>query len=81
MRLLDIPDRVRKAMEFRVYWGVAVTLVIVQLHFGGNLHDAIGLPGGSTRADLDLLNAHTSDDMSLSVLWVIWVLKLIHELL
>jgi hypothetical protein len=81
LRLLDIADCVRKAVEFTVHWGAAVALAIAHLNFGGNLHDAIGLPYGSTTADLDLLNAHTSHDMSWRVLWVIWVLKLIHELL
>jgi hypothetical protein len=42
-------------MELGVHWGVVMALAIVQLHFGGNLCDAIGLRAGSAVADLDLL--------------------------
>lgn len=56
MRLLDVPNRVREAVEFGVHWGAIVALAITQLYFGGNLHDIIGLPARSTPTTLDLLS-------------------------
>lgn len=44
--LLDIPDHVREAVEFGVHRGMEVALAFAQLHFGGNLHSAIGPPEG-----------------------------------
>lgn len=56
MRLLDALNRVCEAMEFGVHQGTIVALAITQLYFGGNLHDTIGLPAGSTPTTLDLLS-------------------------
>lgn len=42
-------------MELEVHRGVAIALAIAQLHFAGNLRDAIGPPVRSTTVDLDLL--------------------------
>lgn len=55
MCLLDIPNHVREAVEFGVHHGVAMALAIMQLHFGGNLRNTIGLLEGSMTEDLDRL--------------------------
>lgn len=41
-------------MELGFHQGAAMALAIAQLHFGGNLGDAIGLTVGPTMAYLDL---------------------------
>lgn len=43
---------------FWVHHSVVVALSIVQLHFGGELRNAIGLPEGMMSEDLD----HLTDD-------------------
>lgn len=55
MRLLDILARVCETVELGTHRGMAMTLAIVLLHFGGNFHDAINPLEGSSMADLDLL--------------------------
>jgi hypothetical protein len=78
--LLDIPDRVCKAMEFKVHRGAAMVLAIAYLHFGVNLYDAIGLPNGSIMMDLDLLPGDF--DVAVNpVLVVVLVEEIIHDLL
>jgi hypothetical protein len=42
--LLGITDCVREVVEFGVHWGAVVALAIAQLHFDGNLRDAIDMP-------------------------------------
>lgn len=79
MCLLDIPDCVCEAMEFGVLWGTAVAITIVQLHFGGNICDTIGLPNGSSVADLDLLIGDFDADAN-TILGVVPVEEIIHVL-
>lgn len=71
--ILDISDRVCEAVRF------GVALAIAQLHFGGNLHDAIGLPNGSSVADLDLLVCDFNADVN-TVLGVVSIEEIIHDL-
>jgi hypothetical protein len=40
---------------FRVHRSAVVALCIAQLHFGGELHNAIGLPEGVMSEDIDNL--------------------------
>jgi hypothetical protein len=44
LHLLNILNRVREAVEFGVHWDATMALAIMQLHFSGNRHDAIGPP-------------------------------------
>jgi hypothetical protein len=53
--LLDIPVRVHEAIEFGIHRDEVVALAIAQLHFGGDLRDAIGLLEGSAVEDMDRL--------------------------
>lgn len=80
LRLLDILEHVREVVEFGVHRGAAKALAIVQLHFGGKLHVAIGLPTGSMAVDLDLLIGDF-DATSNAVLEVVSVEEIIHGLL
>jgi hypothetical protein len=66
-------------MELGVHRGVAIALAIAQLHFAGNLRDAIGPPARSTTADLDLL-AGDFDAAVNAVLRVVSVEEIICEL-
>jgi hypothetical protein len=50
-----------------------------QLHFDGNLHNAIGLPDGSMVADLDLLTGDF-DVAGNAVLEVVVVEEIIHDI-
>lgn len=77
--LLDIPNHVCEAMEFEVYQGVVVAHAIVQLHFGGNLRDTIGLTDGSMVVDLDLLIGDFNAAVNV-VLGVVSVEEIIHDL-
>lgn len=79
MCLLDLPYRVCEVMGFRVQWGAAVALAIAQLHFSGNLHDAMGLPDGSTVVDLYLLTCDF-DGATNVVLRVVSVEEIIDDL-
>jgi hypothetical protein len=64
MCLLDVLNCVREAMEIGVHRGAIVALAITQLYFGGNLHDTIGLPTGSTPMTLDLMSGDFDDAMN-----------------
>jgi hypothetical protein len=57
LRLLDIPEHVHEAVEFGIHRGVASAFTIVQLHYGVRLHGIVGLPTGTTSADLELLTS------------------------
>jgi hypothetical protein len=45
-RLLDIPKRVRDTVELGIHRGVAVALMVAQVHSGHVLHHLVGLPEG-----------------------------------
>jgi hypothetical protein len=51
--LLDIPNRVRDAVEFGVHHGVAVALTVAQVWSGHMLHQSVGLPEGQELANHD----------------------------
>jgi hypothetical protein len=44
--LLNIPNRVRDAVEFGVHYGAAVSLTVVQVRSGHILHHLVGLLEG-----------------------------------
>jgi hypothetical protein len=46
LRLLNIPNGVREAVEFGIHRGTIMVLVIVQLHTGSDLHNTIYQPTG-----------------------------------
>jgi hypothetical protein len=66
-------------MELGVHWGAVIALVIAQLHFGGNLRDAFGLPARSIVADLDLLIGDFDATMD-ALLGVVLTDEIIHDL-
>jgi hypothetical protein len=45
-RLLDIPNRVRDAVELGVHRGAMVALTVAQVHSRHVLHHLVGLPEG-----------------------------------
>jgi hypothetical protein len=77
--LLDILNHVCEVVEFRVHRGAAVALFIAQLHFNGNLRDAIDLLDGSMMVDLDLLTGDFNSVVNV-VLGVVSVEEIIHDL-
>lgn len=80
MRLIYILDRVRKAVGFVVHRGAPVGLATTQLHIGGNLRDATGLPDGSTTVDLYFLTCDFDVFVSV-VLGLVLLEEIIHDLL
>lgn len=77
--LLDISDLVLEAVEFGVHQGATTALANVQLHFGGHLHDVIGLPVGTTSTNLDLLTSDF-DAAANAMLGVVSVEEIIYDL-
>jgi hypothetical protein len=57
LQLLDILERVHEVMEFGIHHGAVTTFAIAQLHYGGRLRGVVGLPVGTTSADLELLTS------------------------
>ena len=51
--LLDIPNRVRDAVEFGVHRGAAVALTVAHVRSGHVLHHLVGLPEGQELANHD----------------------------
>jgi hypothetical protein len=66
-------------MEFGVHWGAATDLAIAQLHSGGHLRGAIGLPIRSTSVDLELLTCDFGATVNV-VLRVVSVEEIIRDL-
>jgi hypothetical protein len=52
-RLLDIPNRIRDAVEFGVHHGAAVALTMAQVQSGHVLHHLVGLSASQELANHD----------------------------
>jgi hypothetical protein len=52
-RLLDLPNRVRDAVELDIHRGMVVALMVVQVHSRHALHHLVGLLEGQELADHD----------------------------
>jgi predicted NAD/FAD-binding protein len=51
--LLDIPNRVRDAVELGIHRGAAAALMVAQVHSRHVLHHLVGLPEGQELANYD----------------------------
>ena len=79
MRLLDITERIREAVEFGIHHGTVMAFTIVQLCCGDRLLEVAGLPAKTTSVDVELLTSGF-DAMANSVLRVVLVEEIIYDL-